>query len=922
VIVDRVRLRNFRSYEDAEIAFAPGVTLFEGDIGSGKSSILFAIEFALFGLADVPGEHLLRAGREEGSIELDFRSQGRKYTVGRRLSRSKRGGTQQKDAYLVTEGVREELSVEQLRAAVIQVLGFREAANSRAKSQIFRYGIFTPQEEMKAILEQNTEERKQTLRRAFGIEEFKRARENADLVLRWLREASAQSEGRLQEAPRLEEAVVGARVALEAARAESQSSIQELGESEVEAAAAERAAKEAEAVEAADLKAERETSAVDSARVRAEERRIAARRELDELARLESDLLPLRPVAAQAAARKQRLQEAEAKERASQERQKDVQLREAALKALNHRKGEIAHESEILRKILDGSEEILEGQRRLTLARGLLETIVADHARVEQSEKRLAELTQRLARTEKSVERGREAEKKARAFAEEITAGDAAKKALESLEAERSKALASAGAARADLERAEKELEDLKGLHGKARCPKCKQPIDGDHLAEHKRELTTTVADAKATVAKARELASSLESERTKHAKVRDSGERAARAREALVKEATLGKEAQQEAKELERTIQEARREASRAVELTKERKRLEGEVREHGHWEKRAGEFDSARRRWRDVSDQWRKVNREIETGVEEMRKAREAAEATVVEPGLVKGLRAEAQEASEAAARLADADRKLGRRAQVDTAFAQAQVEHDAAQKALEDLHLQRARFKAQMAASPPAAARDRHRRALEQRAGATARAKGAREACALHERALEHAASALDDLSKARQKLDHLRHTRDFIEACFQPAMEEAEVQVLSDLNGQFNARFQDYFGRLMEGGPVDVVVDEEFAPQVAQGREPLPVGALSGGERTSIALAYRLALNTLVSRAAGMETPDLLILDEPTDGFSKEQLARVGELIRELDCTQVVLVSHERELESCADHVFEVVKAGTVSRVVAR
>jgi exonuclease SbcC len=67
---------------------------------------------------------------------------------------------------------------------------------------------------------------------------------------------------------------------------------------------------------------------------------------------------------------------------------------------------------------------------------------------------------------------------------------------------------------------------------------------------------------------------------------------------------------------------------------------------------------------------------------------------------------------------------------------------------------------------------------------------------------------------------------------------------------------------------------------------------------------------------------METPDLLILDEPTDGFSKEQLARVGELLRDLDCQQVVLVSHERELEACADQVYEVVKDGTVSRVVAR
>ena len=148
MILERLTLKNFRSYLDAEVAFQPGVTLFEGDIGSGKSSLLFAVEFALFGLADVPGEHLLRAGEKEGLIELTFRSAGRACVVGRRLVRSKAGGTQQKDAYLVVAGEKEDLSVEQLRAAVIKLLGFREQASTKSKSQIFRYGVFTPQEEM------------------------------------------------------------------------------------------------------------------------------------------------------------------------------------------------------------------------------------------------------------------------------------------------------------------------------------------------------------------------------------------------------------------------------------------------------------------------------------------------------------------------------------------------------------------------------------------------------------------------------------------------------------------------------------------------------------------------------------------------------------------------------------------------------
>ena len=53
MLVRRLTLKNFRSYNDGEetaVDLPDGVVLFEGDIGSGKSTILLSIEFALFGL--------------------------------------------------------------------------------------------------------------------------------------------------------------------------------------------------------------------------------------------------------------------------------------------------------------------------------------------------------------------------------------------------------------------------------------------------------------------------------------------------------------------------------------------------------------------------------------------------------------------------------------------------------------------------------------------------------------------------------------------------------------------------------------------------------------------------------------------------------------------------------------------------------
>ena len=49
MIIKSVGLENIRSYSNEKIELSSGSVMLSGDIGSGKSSILLAIEFALFG---------------------------------------------------------------------------------------------------------------------------------------------------------------------------------------------------------------------------------------------------------------------------------------------------------------------------------------------------------------------------------------------------------------------------------------------------------------------------------------------------------------------------------------------------------------------------------------------------------------------------------------------------------------------------------------------------------------------------------------------------------------------------------------------------------------------------------------------------------------------------------------------------------
>src|SRR5690242_11030987 len=48
-MIERMRLRNFRRFRDAALRFQPGVNVIEGLNNVGKTTLLYAIEYALFG---------------------------------------------------------------------------------------------------------------------------------------------------------------------------------------------------------------------------------------------------------------------------------------------------------------------------------------------------------------------------------------------------------------------------------------------------------------------------------------------------------------------------------------------------------------------------------------------------------------------------------------------------------------------------------------------------------------------------------------------------------------------------------------------------------------------------------------------------------------------------------------------------------
>ena len=58
-----------------------------------------------------------------------------------------------------------------------------------------------------------------------------------------------------------------------------------------------------------------------------------------------------------------------------------------------------------------------------------------------------------------------------------------------------------------------------------------------------------------------------------------------------------------------------------------------------------------------------------------------------------------------------------------------------------------------------------------------------------------------------------------------------------------------------------------------------------------------------------------------MDEPTDGFSEQQLDKMRDVLRQLDIGQLIIVSHEQKIESFVENVIRFSKEHGVSKKIS-
>jgi exonuclease SbcC len=201
-MIKKIKLQNWKSHNETELEFKPGINVLVGPMGSGKSSVLQAICFALFGSVpevkrrDVKVSELVkRNSGSQAAIELELETEDKTFQIMRIIGSKGTEATVRDADGVMLAGT----NSTQVTAFLKNILKLDE--------DTFLRTVYAKQNEIDLFLQLNPQERKTRLDELIGVHRFEAARKNCVKLANQL-EVKAEAKGNLLKGLELEKVSV------------------------------------------------------------------------------------------------------------------------------------------------------------------------------------------------------------------------------------------------------------------------------------------------------------------------------------------------------------------------------------------------------------------------------------------------------------------------------------------------------------------------------------------------------------------------------------------------------------------------------------------------------------------------------------------------------------------------------------------
>ncbi len=181
MIIESIKIINFLSHENTEITFEQGINIITGKNGAGKTSILDAIKFALFGESrnNEKNNELIKKGKNFFEITLNFNVNGEHYEVYRHFG-LKKAKNAERLAYVKKNGVIAAETYEGANAEITRILN--------VSRDVFKNSVFVEQGQMDSLISGTPKERKTMFSDIIGLTSLSRSADHLREIIGTLRE--------------------------------------------------------------------------------------------------------------------------------------------------------------------------------------------------------------------------------------------------------------------------------------------------------------------------------------------------------------------------------------------------------------------------------------------------------------------------------------------------------------------------------------------------------------------------------------------------------------------------------------------------------------------------------------------------------------------------------------------------------------